>query len=334
MNALITAGFSSSLGKQAPPEILYIPVGRNKINATVGGKPSEVVVNVPAERGHTIAAALQSALEKRLSGTVRPRLAFDHSKTGPASGHPKAFRFEPSKGIVLSLDWSDSGRKSIEGGDYGYFSPTFYVDSNGVPADLPEKGEIGSLVDEPAFREIGLIAANDAGDDGLSSHDRMVKAFEDEYNQREQVKASSPQSHYPEFLGLTGTDLIEACLRVEAGETPALVMASLSPGLAENATIRKDTREKLESLRKALEPSAWELLQKLAMELKDSGKAKDDDEAELMAFESRPDLFEKWQDSLPKPSTLKAADSSGLSGIDLLRAAFEAEAVFKAEAAN
>jgi len=158
---IITAAFTSAVTKDAPGEIVYIPVGSSKINATVSGKPGEITVNVPAEKGASIAASLQAALTKRLESTVRPRLAFDHSKTGPASGHPSAFSFDPARGIILATDWSTSGRAAIEGGDYGYFSPTFLIDDDGTPSGLPDKGEIGSLVDEPAFRAIGLIAASD-----------------------------------------------------------------------------------------------------------------------------------------------------------------------------
>lgn len=162
MPRIVTAAFTSAIPKNAPSEIVYIPVGSNKINATVGGKPGEITVNVPAERGQAIAASLQSALEKRLAGPVRPRLAFDHQRSGPASGHPQSFSFDPARGIILATSWSSSGKAAIEGGDYGYFSPTFYIDDAGVPTGLPEKGEIGSLVDEPAFRNIGLIAASEA----------------------------------------------------------------------------------------------------------------------------------------------------------------------------
>lgn len=164
---IVTAAFTSAIPKNAPGEIVYIPVGSNKINATVGGKPSEIVVNVPVERGQAIAASLQTALEKRLAGPVRPRLAFDHTKGGPASGHPQSFSFDPARGIILAASWSNSGKAAIEGGDYGYFSPTFYIDDDGTPSGLPDKGEIGSLVDEPAFRGIGLIAAADTD---INSH--------------------------------------------------------------------------------------------------------------------------------------------------------------------
>lgn len=161
MQRLVTATFTSAIPKNAPGEIVYIPVGSSKINATVSGKPGEITVNLPLDKGSTIAAALQSALAKRLESTVRPRLAFDHSRTGPASGHPSAFSFDPARGIILAANWSNSGRAAIEGGDYGYFSPTFLIDDDGFPSGLPDKGEIGSLVDEPAFRGIGLIAAAD-----------------------------------------------------------------------------------------------------------------------------------------------------------------------------
>lgn len=158
---LVTASLTSAVSKTAPGEIVYIPAGSSKINATVAGKPGTVTVHVPAERGAAIAASLQQSLEARLSSTVRPRLAFDHSRTGPASGHPEAFSFDPERGIILAASWSHSGKAAIEGGDYGYFSPTFLIDADGIPSGLPDKGEIGSLVDEPAFRGIGLIAAAD-----------------------------------------------------------------------------------------------------------------------------------------------------------------------------
>lgn len=161
MPRIITAAFTSAVTKDAPGELVYIPVGTSRINATVSGKPGEIAVNVPAEKGAAIAATLQASLTARLASTVRPRLAFDHAKTGPASGHPASFSFDPARGIILAAHWSSSGRAAIEGGDYGYFSPTFLIDEAGHPCGLPDKGEVGSLVDEPAFRGIGLIAAAD-----------------------------------------------------------------------------------------------------------------------------------------------------------------------------
>lgn len=161
MPTLVTAAFNSAVPKDAPGEIVYLPIGSHKIHATVRDKPGEVTVNIPAEKGEAIAAALNAALQKRISSTVRPRLAFDHARTGPASGHPQSFRFDPEKGIMLAAGWSRAGRAAIEGEDFSYFSPTFLIDDGGFPSGLPDKGEIGSLVDEPAFRTIGRIAAAD-----------------------------------------------------------------------------------------------------------------------------------------------------------------------------
>lgn len=168
VQTLVSASFTSAIPKSAPSEIVYIPVGSSTITPSVNGKPQKVTVNVPAEKGDEIAARMQKALERRLAGPVRPRLAFDHLRTGPASGHPESFRFGtietpdgPKTGIILKANWSFSGKSAIEGGDYGYFSPAFLMDDRGEPVGLSDKGEIGSLVDEPAFREIGLIAASD-----------------------------------------------------------------------------------------------------------------------------------------------------------------------------
>lgn len=158
VHCLITAALTSALASEAPDEIVYIPDGVHNIRPSVNGKPQDITVSIPAGKGKSIAAKLQAALDQRLAENVRPHLAFDH-KTGPAAGIPKSFRYEPGRGIILSLDWTASGRSAIQGGDYGYFSPAFLVDGRGVPSGLPDKGEIGSLVNEPAFRDSPRIAA-------------------------------------------------------------------------------------------------------------------------------------------------------------------------------
>jgi phage I-like protein len=176
VQTLVSASFTSAIPKSAPGEIVYIPVGSSTITPSVNGKPQKVTVNVPAEKGNEIAARMQKALDRRLASSVRPRLAFDHAATGPAAGHPKSFSFDPARGLILALDWSNSGRSAIEGGDYGYFSPSFLMGENGEPVGLSDIGEIGSLVDEPAFRSIGLIAASDLSYIGATDSPRMLIA--------------------------------------------------------------------------------------------------------------------------------------------------------------
>jgi phage I-like protein len=71
---------------------------------------------------------------------------------------PRAFRWDPARGVMLKVDWTRSGQRAVLGNDYGYFSPCFLTDGSTV-AGLPKTGEIGSLVNEPAFRDIPPIAA-------------------------------------------------------------------------------------------------------------------------------------------------------------------------------
>jgi phage I-like protein len=210
VQTLVSASFTSAIPKSAPGEIVYIPVGSSTITPSVNGKPQKVTVNVPAEKGNEIAARMQKALERRLAGSVRPRLAFDHAATGPAAGHPKGFSFDPARGLILSLDWSNSGRSAIEGGDYGYFSPSFLMGENGEPVGLSDIGEIGSLVDEPAFRSIGLIAANDLSYLGAMHTPRMWG-----------VHQGKPDKYLHQTENQNDMNLIHAALGVDSASAGA-----------------------------------------------------------------------------------------------------------------
>jgi hypothetical protein len=160
MSILIFAALASSIDG-TPAEIVYLPEGKHQITATVDGEPKTIDVHVPAEKGVQIAAMLQSALEGRNKSNVRPWMDFEH-KRGVASALPKSFRYEPGKGIMCAVEWTGAGRAAIEGKDFSYFSPEFYLGDDGVPDGLPSRGPLGGLVNEPAFREIPRIAASDA----------------------------------------------------------------------------------------------------------------------------------------------------------------------------
>jgi len=142
------AAFQSDIS-MSDGTIVYLPEGHHSISATVGGKPKRVDVTID-ER---IAASFTEDLSKRFESNVRPFAGFDH-KQGPASFIPKEFRYESGVGLVLDVEWTEAGRKAIEGKDYSYFSPTFLLSDAGVPFGLPPRGEIGSLVNDPAFEEI------------------------------------------------------------------------------------------------------------------------------------------------------------------------------------
>lgn len=159
---LISASFATALPSGGvPAEIVYLPEGENKITPFVDGKPQEVSVTITAARGPFIADLLQASLQKRQADNVRPWLDFEH-KGGASSGNPTRFRYVPGKGIMMAADWSNAGKTAIEGKDFSYFSPTFLLGENNEPSGLPDRGPLGALVNEPAFRDIPRIAASDA----------------------------------------------------------------------------------------------------------------------------------------------------------------------------
>lgn len=168
MSLLIFAALASSIDG-TPAEIVYLPEGEHKITATVDGKPKSITVKVPAAKGAEIAASLQKLLDERNKSNVRPWFDFEH-KRGVASALPKAFRYEAGKGIMCAVEWTGAGRSAIEGKDFSYFSPEFYLGDDGIPDGLPSRGPLGGLVNEPAFREIPRIAASDAAIDPEPNH--------------------------------------------------------------------------------------------------------------------------------------------------------------------
>jgi hypothetical protein len=157
---LITALAAALPGNGIPTEIVYLPEGKHTI--TPQSHPKGITVNVPAERGDAIAAALQKDLEKRQAQNVQPWFDFEHTRKYPSAGNPVSFRYEKGKGVMCTVEWSRSGRLAIKGKDANYFSPEVYIDSEGVPNGLPERGPLGGVCTEPAFREIPPIAASDA----------------------------------------------------------------------------------------------------------------------------------------------------------------------------
>ena len=326
MKTLVTAALASSLvsiGGEPPAEILFLPEGDHEITPTVDGKPKTIRVKVPAARGNEIAARLQAALAERHAGQVRPHLAFQH-QTGAASGIPKSFRYEAGKGVMCSVEWSGSGAAAIRNKDFSYFSPVFLIGDDGTPESLPAKGELGSLVNEPAFRNIGLIAAGDAGAGDDRFYRDLAAATAGELASEEEAKAflaeygsdgnKSPEQRMKEREKAEALEAEEAGKELEkrAGQLVASGQATtfedgmVQAAEADNAlylaacaspVIRQDTKEKLKQMREQSQPNANEQLFEIASGFRKSGKAKDDDEAHLMACESRPDLYQQLEDA-------------------------------------
>jgi len=152
MSETVTAGFTQPLDVEQGT-IVYLPEGEHAICAMVGGKPKNLAVTVDDR----ILASFQEDLDKRKESNVRPFAGFDHDK-GAASFIPLEFRYEPGVGLLLDVEWTRAGREAIDGKDYSYFSPSFRQ-LDGIPSGLTMRGEIGSLVNDPAFEEIPRIAA-------------------------------------------------------------------------------------------------------------------------------------------------------------------------------
>jgi phage I-like protein len=142
-----------------PDEFVYIPEGKHRIFPK--SNPDGVWVNMPADRGEIIAAAFNKDLEQRQKQNVKPWIDFEHANKGPSAGEPTGFRYEKGKGLMCSASWSSAGRAAIEGRDFRYFSGRFDLEGD-LPCGLPERGPLGGLVNEPAFREIPAITASEA----------------------------------------------------------------------------------------------------------------------------------------------------------------------------
>lgn len=143
----------------APAEIMWMPAGTHIICATINGKPGRrrvVVEGSIVPKLNAELAAKQAAAAAHQA--ARPVVLFDH-RQGAAAAFPQRFRWEEGLGIMLELaGWSKAGRAAVEGGDYGYISPSFLVDRRSSRVlGLTEGVEICSLVNDPAFECIHPI---------------------------------------------------------------------------------------------------------------------------------------------------------------------------------
>lgn len=146
---------------ELPTAIQYMPPGTSVINAWCDGNPVRRVIKVDSGAAERLQADLEAKQAAADAGEApRPCGFFDHEKKA-ASFIPKRFYWDEAQGVLLEVEWTNAGRTAVAGRDYSYFSPRFTADAvDGTVLGLTDNVEVGSLVNNPAFRTIERIAAS------------------------------------------------------------------------------------------------------------------------------------------------------------------------------
>jgi hypothetical protein len=147
-------------GTEPPSEIMVFPGGVHEITATQAGKPIRTQVSVD----QSTAGILQASLEThRAAGPQKPFFDFDHKKEA-ASAWPLEFiwRQAPMPGVYARVEWSKAGAEAVQGKMYRAFSPSFYIDKQNPARVTGTPLDMGSLVNDPAFKKISPLWAKDA----------------------------------------------------------------------------------------------------------------------------------------------------------------------------
>lgn len=141
-----------------------MPPGAHAINASRAGEPVSLAVNVNAEGAENAQKSFDAIMEMVQAGEEdRPYIDLNHEDR-EASGWPKGFVWagdDPIKGgIRMKVEWSAAGKAAILGKTFRRFSPSFYVDQNGIVIGAPVN--MGGLVNRAAFKRIAPVWSKSA----------------------------------------------------------------------------------------------------------------------------------------------------------------------------
>jgi len=135
--------------------IQFAPGGKHHVHPCNRADPINVFVG-QAACTHIANQLKKANLRASLGECSRLFLDFDHEEK-EAAGYPIAFYW--NDGIMLEVEWTEAGRKAIEGGMYQYFSPVFVHDLDHESIiGIPDHGSIGALVNTPAFQTIDQVS--------------------------------------------------------------------------------------------------------------------------------------------------------------------------------
>lgn len=173
-------------------EIVFLPVGVHAITPVSGGIGKPIKVLVDAETAGAIErqrAMIEARTDKRVY------FDFNH-EDGRACFWPLSFHWRASEGVVAKGEWSESGRKAVEGKDFRAFSPVFHVDDKRKdPARVvcceAASPNMGGLVNDPAFSALPLWAKN-AGDN--AGADKPTNDKENKMENAEEIAALRAKS--------------------------------------------------------------------------------------------------------------------------------------------
>lgn len=156
---------AASLPATATGTMMFMPAGVQQITpfAGAGGQQVKVLVD-PAG-----AVELEKQRAALMARGARPYFDFEHEDKG-ASFWVESFFWSdsPQPGIYARGEWSEEGKRGVEGKKWRQFSPVFHVDNKrGNPARIVArdfaKPNMGGLVNDPAFKQISPLWAKNAG---------------------------------------------------------------------------------------------------------------------------------------------------------------------------
>lgn len=182
LNAAHFSGGSALSARTSAPdnaaaEFMVFPGGEHTIHCGQGTKDVSVRILINKE-----SATAFEAQRKLLTASTahRPYFDFDHDNRS-ASFWPSEFLWRDSPaGVYARGEWSEGGRKAIEGKDYRSFSPKFHVDdvkANPAKVICYAKAALnmGGFVNDPAFKNNLPLWAK-AGAPGINTnHTTMTK---------------------------------------------------------------------------------------------------------------------------------------------------------------
>jgi hypothetical protein len=162
-------------------EAQFMPAGMHEIEPLAGGIGRPIRIQVDA----TGAKALEEQRTELVAKGKRPYFDFDH-RDGPASFWLDKFVWR-NDGIYAQGEWTARGKRCVEGKEYRYFSPVFYVDNKrGDPAQITcrhgAKANMGGLTNDPAFHNILPLWAKNAG---ATSEEKPKNNHQEETNMTE-----------------------------------------------------------------------------------------------------------------------------------------------------